>query len=94
MLAREEGFVTAFPDYGGKTRSGLKHVGKQRIEEAHEETARRMSVQQAERRRRDRMRNASQAQQRAQQARGTDEEYYSLTQVSPTPGVPKPRPFR
>ena len=39
---REEAFTTeAFPDYGGKTRSGLRGIGQKRIEENREQMERR-----------------------------------------------------
>ena len=51
LKAREAGFVVdAFPDYGGKTKSGLKSMGKQRLEEAHEEHLQRLQAQQQARR--------------------------------------------
>jgi hypothetical protein len=36
LRAREDGFVTAFPDYGVATRTGLRGMGPQRLVEAHE----------------------------------------------------------
>ena len=48
---REEGFVNAFPDYGGKTKSGLRGIGKQRISVAQEEMERKRNKQQEKKRR-------------------------------------------
>lgn len=45
---REEGFVTAFPDYGGKTRSGLRGIGQTRIEENRQERERRRKEEKRE----------------------------------------------
>ena len=53
LRVREEGFVAAFPDYGYHSRSGLRVPGRQRIQESHEENARR---QHAARRRKHRQR--------------------------------------
>ena len=38
--------MNAFPDYGGKTKSGLRGIGKQRISVAQEEMERKRNKQQ------------------------------------------------
>ena len=45
------GFVTAFPDYGNKSKSGLRGVGPQRIAEAHEQTESRVRAARREKQR-------------------------------------------
>ena len=45
---REEGFVTAFPDYGGKTRSGLRGIGQTRLEESRQERERKRKEERRE----------------------------------------------